>query len=88
MEQPTQKIRDNLIALPRIYITVSAIFVAWLLIFNAGAAVADKHISDDSRKLLKALVETNSGNENLAGQEQMRAFCDSRISNRSVSIPF
>lgn len=58
----------------RIQTGVSVSVFLFLLLFCAEAAVARKYISDDSLSLLKQLVEINSGTENLAGQEQMRAL--------------
>ncbi|MCP4117559.1 MAG: M20 family metallopeptidase [Desulfobacteraceae bacterium] len=45
-----------------------------LFVFSGEAVFADNFISDESRLLLKKLVETNSGTENISGQDKMRAL--------------
>lgn len=55
-------------------IPVSVLLSVFLLIFSFEAAFADNFVSDESRLLLKKLVETNSGTENISGQDKMRSL--------------
>ncbi len=55
-------------------ILVRVLLFIFLLIFSFEAALADNFISDESRVLLKKLVETNSGTENISGLDKMRSL--------------